>query len=532
VHPMSPAVRPVSIFRRPEPVRPRFEISVYEPSDVAVKAAEFSTPLLQSLTYGGFYASTYGAMYRRQPAVRSVVDFLARNIAQLNGKVYERVSDTDRLEVNGHPLAALLRNPNQLTSRYGHMFATVADVAIYDRAYWQVVRRGRQLGVFRISPAKLLVETDEKGNRTYRLDGVEIPRSEIVVFPGYSPDTDAEGVSPLETLRRVLLEEQQSALHRSSMMENAARASGIITRPKDAPAWSPEARQRFRASLDAHLAGSTNSGKVALLEEGMTWETVTFDAHHEEYIASRRLTYEEVAIVYFGPIGGRAWLETATAAGSEENHRQMYQDVLGPFLRYLQDEIELQLLPHVQPFGRETTYFEFNLADKLKGSFEEQARIITTATGVPTVAVNEGRARMNLPRLDDPVFDLPVMPMNVTYGGQPAVTIPTADPSTPAPPPLMAAAALEAALIVFFKRQAEALVSPQARARNRTRWDAELATLLTAAGVPTAAARATQINAETFAMLDGVGEVPPAITAVFEMTKNVRAAQIAAAHIA
>ena len=51
-------------------------------------------------------------MYRRQPAVRAVVDFLARNVAQLNAKVYERVSNTDRLEVYDHPLAALLRNPN------------------------------------------------------------------------------------------------------------------------------------------------------------------------------------------------------------------------------------------------------------------------------------------------------------------------------------------------------------------------------------------------------------------------------------
>jgi hypothetical protein len=72
-------------------------------------------------------------------------------------------------------------------------------------------------------------------------------------------------------------------------------------------------------------------------------------------------------------------------------------------------------------------------------------------------------------------------------------------------------------------------MSPKARTADRTRWDRELAADL-APFVLGAAELAAAINTETFAMLDGVGEVPPAIRAVFEMTKNVRAGQLAAAH--
>jgi HK97 family phage portal protein len=517
-------------------------LGVYAPpktlEPAGLKSVEFSQSLMLSLTstYGSYW-STYGAMYRQQPAVRAVVDFLARNIAQLNGKVYVRISDTDRMEANDHPLAELLRAPNDRTTRYSHMFATVADIAIYDRAYWRIARRGTRIGIGRVSPAKLLVEYDEaRGQRVYRLDGKEIPRDELVVFPGYSPDTDAEGVSPLETLRRVLQEDRASQIAREAMQENAVRASGIIRRPLAAPEWTDVAQTRFRADVDNLLSGPMNAGKVALLEDGMTWEMPTFDAHHEEYVASRRLTYEEVAIVYFGPIGGRAWLETATATGSEENHRQMYQDVLGPFLRYMQDEIELQLLPKVQPLGRAGTYFEFNLSEKLKGSFEEQARVITTAVGVPSVSVNEGRARMNLPRIDDEAYDVPVQPLNVMYGGQPATTVPTADRSTPEPLPLMAAAAADyeleqrvrQILIRHLDRQAVALTSPKARAASRDRWDVELAADL-AEVVPDSLKMAQAVNAETFAMVDAVGDDVAALRAVFEMTKSVRVPRIAAA---
>jgi HK97 family phage portal protein len=314
------------------------------------KAAQFTPDVIQAvLEGGGWWGNSYGAMYRKQPAVRSIVDFLARNIAQLNAKVYERVSNTDRLEVPDHPLAVLLQNPNPVTTRYRHMRQTVSDLALYDRAYWRKIRVGRSLAVARISPAYLCIETDEYGNRTYRANGKEIPRDQLVIFPGYSPDSTEEGISPLETLRRVLREESNISQAREAAWRNASRASGWIQRPIDAPEWSDAGRQRFRADIEAMLAGANNAGRIGVLEEGMTWNSGTYAPPDTEYINSRRLTYEEVAIVYFGPIGGRAWLDAATQTGSEENHRQMYQDVLGPILEQLQEEIELQLLPEVQP---------------------------------------------------------------------------------------------------------------------------------------------------------------------------------------
>lgn len=534
------------------------------------KAAQFTPDVIQAvLEGGGWWGDTYGAMYRRQPAVRSIVDFLARNIAQLNAKVYERVSNTDRLEVPDHPLAVLLQNPNPVTTRYRHMRQTVSDLALYDRAYWRKIRVGRSLAVARISPAYLCIETDEYGNRTYRSNGKEIPRDQLVIFPGYSPDSTEEGISPLETLRRVLREESNISQAREAAWRNASRASGWIQRPIDAPEWSDAGRQRFRADIEAMLAGANNAGRIGVLEEGMTWNSGTYAPPDTEYINSRRLTYEEVAIVYFGPIGGRAWLDAATQTGSEENHRQMYQDVLGPMLEQLQEEIELQLLPEVQPL-KSGTYVEFNLAAKLKGSFEEQAKVATTATGVPSVSVNETRARMNLPRIDDDRFDMPVMPMNVIYGGQPAVTIPTADPGTP-PTPGTAALSVaqtkavprsvlarrdriardhEDLLRKFFARQEQAVRSAKGKA-DRSRWDRELTADLYLQATQTArlqgklAARqlggvydeqqtlaylaenariaAESINAQTFDELDAEDADAEA---VFETAKGSRASRI------
>ena len=461
-----------------------------------VKGAEFSREVVETIRALGFgFCGTYGAMYRRQPAVRTVVDFLARNVAQLNAKVYERVSNTDRVELYDHPAAALLRHPNPVTTRYRHMFATVADIAIYDRAYWRILRQQERLAVVRISPEILHAydETtpDGKLRRVYRLnDGTVVPRAQLIIFPGYSPDNFDEGVSPLETLRRVLEEEAGSIAHRQGMWRNAARQSGWIERPLEAPEWSPMARQRFRTEIEAMMAGAANSGRIGVLEDGMTWNGASFSPVDTEYIAGRRLTYEETAVVY-GIDPSLFGLGSATKSSTEQKHTEVYQDVLGPLLREIQDELDLQLLPQFQPVTSRSSYFEFNIAEKLKGSFEQQATVLTTSVGVPVMTPNEGRARLNLPRIDDDAFDVPIMPMNVIYGGQPAVTIPTEVPGSPsvasfAPIELPTAEDHETAvqragmvkayaemLRHYFDRQAHAVISAGGKV-DRDRWDREL----------------------------------------------------------
>lgn len=79
---------------------------------------------------------SYAAIYRQQPAVRTVVSFLARNLAQLGLHTYKRMADNDRRRLTDHPVAQLLSRPNSRTTMYRLIFALVADRAIYDDAYW------------------------------------------------------------------------------------------------------------------------------------------------------------------------------------------------------------------------------------------------------------------------------------------------------------------------------------------------------------------------------------------------------------
>jgi HK97 family phage portal protein len=549
-----------------------YQSSTYE--SYGLKGVDFAPQVVWSVQQGLWpYANAYGDLYRKQPAVRAVVEWLGRNIAQLNPKVYERVGDVDRLEVGDHPLALTLRKPNPATTRYRHLRDTVQDLALYDQAVWVKQRANGRMTVLRVPPHYF--DTDADGRWVDQRTGRRYRRDELVVFHGYSPDDDEKGVSPLETLRRVLSEEWAAQQHREHMWRNAARQSGWIERPIEAPEWSPEARSRFRADIEAVMTGGANAGRIGILEEGMTWNGVSFSPKDTEYLAGRKLTYDEVCVEY-GLTPALLGLNAESAAASETSHRQAYQDVLGPWLRMLQDEIELQLLPDLEPFNaRSSVYVEFNLAEKLKGSFEEQGKTLVTSIGVPFMTVNEGRARLNLPRIDDDWADTPVQPLNVMYGGQPAVTVPTDDPGTAAAPPAGLKALTKAPPLAgvdlrtrqevahevtarirgFFERQERTVLSEWGGTSRRTRstWDDELRTELFI--VSDAAARsvgfltagllrgsydhgrvlnwltanadrtAKAINAHTFDALVEVSELDE-VRRIFEVAKTARAQQM------
>lgn len=370
-------------------------------------------------------AQTYAQIFRSQPNVRTVVSFLARNIAQLGLHVFKRVSDVDRERLSDHPLAALIGKPNARTTRYRLIDSLVSDLGIYDQAYWLKVRDdGQPSGVLRIPPEMVSPLGDSwiapdgfrvKGSRGYR----DFPASQIVHFRGYNPDDARGGLSPIETLRRILAEEYEAGRYREKLWRNGARFSGYLKRPATSGEWSSTARERFRAGWQSQYAGGgADVGGTPILEDGMEFVPAAVTPDQAQYIEARKLTREEVAAAYHIPLPMVGILDHATFSNITEQHKQLYQDTLGPWLVMIEEEIELQLLPDLD--SSPGVYVEFNLAEKLKGSFDEQAQQLQSAVGAPWLTRNEARARMNLPQIDG--GDDLVVPLNVLIGGQASAT--------------------------------------------------------------------------------------------------------------
>lgn len=367
------------------------------------------------------YNYEYAALYRMQPNIRTCVDFLARNIAQLGLHVFRRVDDTDRVRLIDHPLVSLLGRPlppEYKVTRYKLINSLVSDLGIYFNAYWlKLEQNGEVWGLLRVPPAFVtpigglivkLYEINIAGKR------YEIPIDRMVHISGYNAENPFSGLSPLETLRNILAEEHAAGKYREEFWQNSARMQGFVKRPIGAPDWTDGARERWLEEFTQLYSGEGSSGKTAVLEEGMEWESMTYNAQEAQYLEGRKLTREECARGYHIPPPMVGILDRATFSNIESQHKSLYTDTLGPWLSMIEQDIELQLLTDFD--DTKGIYVEFNIQEKLQGDFNEQAKVLQSAVGRPWMTADEARARMNLPKIGGEA-ELLVTPLNVIAGG-------------------------------------------------------------------------------------------------------------------
>ena len=153
----------------------------------------------------------------------------------------------------------------------------------------------------------------------------------------------------------------------------------------------------------------------------MTFKPAAFSPRDSEFIQGSKLRREVSASMAQIPLPLVGILDHATFSNIKEQHKHLYQDTLGPIFEMIQQEVERQILPECQ--DTENVYCEFNIAAKLAGSFEEQANALRVLIGRPLMTANEGRARLNLPAIqDDPTADQ----LAAQQGGPSSTTDPAA----------------------------------------------------------------------------------------------------------
>lgn len=357
----------------------------------------------------------YATIWRRQPQVRTVIGFLARNIAQLGVHTFRRISDTDRERLLDHPMAVLLGAPLPGMTHFRFVERMVTDLALYDRWTGIKIKHNGTLRVLPVPPSLIYAHGGNWIAPEYfeTPGGRQFGPDEVVYIHGYSPSDLVGGESPIEALRELLLEAHESAKNRAAMWKGGARTTGVIVRPADAPEWTGTDKRRFREMWRGFTDGGGAEGGTPILEDGMDYKPVGFNPEQAQYIESRKLTREEVSAAYYIPPPLIGILDHATYSNIKEQHAHLYQDTLGPWLAMLEQELIAQVLPDLDDTAG--VYVEFNVEAKMRGDFESQAAAASTATGGPWMTRNEIRGRNNLPRVEG--GDELIVPMNVTAGG-------------------------------------------------------------------------------------------------------------------
>lgn len=373
-----------------------------------------------------------GDVWRTQPAVRKVVNFGCRNLASIPMHVYKMGEGNSRERDRTSRAAKLLRKPAPFTTPYKFWHTIHVDNWLTDRWCFVVLDEDRESGyeamLFRIPPSRFTVQRGDFGEPI----GIEvtgknyqkfvIPPNMAVFDQGYSSGW-GDPVSPLDALAETLNEAKESRSYRRDLLKNGARVDAVIERPKEAGGWTDTAWERFSKQFATYKVGGGQAGGVPILEDGMKLVKVeAFSPQTLETLEQRKMTDAEVSTFWHIPpelLGVRE----GTYSNLDAFRQMLYTISLGAPIVAWEQALDVMLLGQTDP-GQDDLYIEAHVDAKLRGSWAEQTKLLTSAVGAPYMTRNEARARLNMKAI--PGGDEMIVPLNVLVGG-------LANPSDTAP---------------------------------------------------------------------------------------------------
>lgn len=371
----------------------------------------------RSATAGAVAGMSIRGVWESQPSVRKVVSFMASTVAALPWRVY-RAEDGGRERLYDSPAETLVRRPTRFTSSADLVTGLALDWLLYGSACAVLVDEE----IVRVPAPLLMLSTDVFGrvNDVATVAGgetVSLADLPVALMHGWDPDGSG-AVAPVRTLRALLAELSEAEGWRRRMWTDVPRVSAQVTRPKDAPRWSDEKRERFLQAM-ADFKSPTSVGSIPVMEDGMKLESAPQVQPDLSSASSvRTLTDIEVA-GYFGVPPELLGMREANYGGYAALRRDLYTRVLGPLIGRIEDALNAEIVPALAG-GDTAVYGMLDRTEAQDGTLLERVQALQSATGGPVMTRAEARERLDLPYLEG--TEELIIPLNVIQGGQASPT--------------------------------------------------------------------------------------------------------------
>jgi HK97 family phage portal protein len=339
----------------------------------------FATAFGAGRTASGAYVSPHLA--ENLATVLACVNAISSTLASCTPRVY-RITPNGREELPAHPVAAVLRRPNEdqtwpdlvewgmpQTLLHGNALFAIG----YDAAGRVVSLRPLPWGrvqMMRLTSGRIAYDVVQDTGVTRRYFAEE------VFHLRDRTDDGLIGRSRISRAREALGNAQALQDWSSSMWRNGLKPSGWFT----ASTYLKEPdRVRAQAIIDSY-AGSMNAGRPVLLEGGWKWETAASTLADAETLASRRFSVEEICRVFGVPPPIVQDLSHGTFTNSREAARWFAQFTLAPWARKIEAEFRRSVFSAAEP----NVILEIDMSDLLRGDAEArwQSHKIAVEAGI------------------------------------------------------------------------------------------------------------------------------------------------------
>jgi HK97 family phage portal protein len=320
---------------------------------------------------------------------------IASDISKLRIKLVAKDSDGIWSETSNPAYSPVLRKPNSFQNRIQFMEAWVLSKLQRGNAYILKQRDGRGVVVklYVLDPTLVTPLVSEDGSVFYQLskdplggveDSIIVPAREIIHDRFNCFFHPLVGLSPI--FAGGLAAMQGLAIQNDSTLffQNGAQPGGVLTAPG---AIAQETADRLKAYWDTNFAGK-NSGKVAVLGDGLKYEAMKAKAVDTQLIEQLKWSAEVVCSTYHVP----PYKIGVGTMPTYSNVQSLNIEYYSQCLQVLFESIEL-CLDEGLGMG-ENIGTEFDLDGLLRMDSITQMDVLDKSKGKLTV--NEQRKRLDL----------------------------------------------------------------------------------------------------------------------------------------
>ena len=240
-------------------------------------------------------------------AVYSCVRILSEAIAGLPIHLYRSDDDGSKAKATDHPLYFILHDePNPEMTSFVFRETLMTHLLLWDNAYAQIIRnvKGEVVALYPLMPNRMTVDRDEDGHLYYEyqtsqeeahtMNGSRVRLSpyDVLHIPGLGFD-GLVGYSPISMAKNSIGMAIACEEYGAKFFANGATPGGILEHPgvvKD-----PD---KVRDSWNAAFGGSSNSNKVAVLEEGMKYTPISISPEQAQFLETRKFQIDEIARIF------------------------------------------------------------------------------------------------------------------------------------------------------------------------------------------------------------------------------------------
>ena len=338
-------------------------------------------------------------------AVYSCVRILAEAVAGLPLHLYRYKEDGGKEKALDHPLYLLLHDePNPEMSSFVFRETLMTHLLLWGNAYAQIIRNGKGevIALYPLMPNRMVVDRDIHGQLYYQytrsteeaptMKGVTVnlPPSDVLHIPGLGFD-GLVGYSPIAMAKNAIGMAIACEEYGAKFFANGAAPGGVLEHP-----GTIKDPQRVRESWQSTFGGSSNSNKIAVLEEGMKYTPIGISPEQAQFLETRKFQINEIARIFRVPPHMVGDLEKSSFSNIEQQSLEFVKYTLEPWLVRWEQSIQRTLF---SPEEKKRYFAKFNVEGLLRGDYASRMSGYATARQNGWMSANDIRELENLDRI-------------------------------------------------------------------------------------------------------------------------------------